>query len=78
MICYNSIMNTYTTTIRLPGATAEALEVVSKADNLSISESVRQAIVEHIEARRKDPEFQERLKELFSSEREVFERLAQL
>jgi predicted DNA-binding protein len=71
-------MNTYTTTIRLPGPTAEALEVVSKADNRSVSETVRQAIAEHIEARRKDPAFQQRLTELFESEREVFERLAQL
>jgi metal-responsive CopG/Arc/MetJ family transcriptional regulator len=71
-------MHTYTTTIRLPGPLAQALEVVSKADNASISETVRVAIDKYIEARRADPAFQQRLAELFDSEREVFERLAQL
>jgi predicted transcriptional regulator len=71
-------VTTYTTTIRLPGPTAEALAAVSKADNRSISEAVRKAIDEHIDARRADPAFQQRLAELFESEREVFERLAKL
>jgi predicted transcriptional regulator len=71
-------MNTHTTTIRLPGPTAEALEVVAKADNQSVSEAVRQAVVEHIRARRADPEFQKSLHYLLDSQREVFERLADL
>lgn len=76
--CYNDAMNTHTTTIRLPGPTAEALEVVAKADNQSVSEAVRQAVVEHIRARRADPEFQKSLHHLLDSQREVFERLADL
>ena len=71
-------MNTHTTTIRLPSSTAEALEIVAKADNQSVSEAVRQAVAEHIRTRRADPEFQKSLQHLLDSQREVFERLADL
>ncbi|MCK4177338.1 hypothetical protein [Aciditerrimonas ferrireducens] len=71
-------MDTRTTTLRLPGPIAEALEIVARADNQSVSEAVRQAVVEHIRMRRADPEFQQSLRRLLDSQREVFERLAQL
>jgi len=71
-------MDTHTTTIRLRGPTAEALEVFAKADNQSVSEAVRQAVVEHIRARRADPEFPKRLHHLLDSQRDVFERLDDL
>lgn len=70
--------NPRTTTIRMPSATAEALEVVARADNQSVSEAVRGAIEEHLDARRADPAFRERLDALFEADREVFERLAKL
>ncbi|KJE77651.1 DUF6290 family protein [Ferrimicrobium acidiphilum] len=76
--CYSDTMDTRTTTIRLPAPTAEALEVVAKADNQSVSEAVRQAVLEHIRTRRADPEFQKSLDHLLDSQREVFERLADL
>ena len=76
--CYSDTMDTRTTTIRLPAPTAEALEVVAKADNQSVSEAVRQAVLEHIRTRRADPEFQKSLHHLLDSQREVFERLADL
>ncbi len=62
----------------MPSATAEALEAVARADNQSVSEAVRSAIEEHIDARRADPVFRERLESLFESDREVFERLAKM
>ncbi len=72
-------MNTRaTTTVRLPGTTAEALEVVARADNQSVSEAVRQAVVEHIRMRRADPEFQESLRHLLETQHEVFDKLADL
>lgn len=45
-------------TIRLSSEQAEALETVATVTNLPISDVVRAAITEHIEARRRDPEFQ--------------------
>lgn len=66
------------TTIRMQPPTAEALELVARADNLSVSEAVRVAIDEYIDARKADPDFQKRLSELFEAEREVFEKLAKM
>jgi hypothetical protein len=62
----------------MPSATADALEAVARADNQSVSEAVRSAIEEHIDARRSDPAFRERLESLFEADREVFERLAKM
>jgi hypothetical protein len=44
----------------------------------SVSEAVRQAVVEHIRARRADREFPKRLHHLLDSQRDVFERLDDL
>jgi hypothetical protein len=41
-----------------------------------VTEPVREAIDEHIETRRKDKAFMERLKQRHERERELFERLA--
>ena len=56
--------------------TAESLELVARADNLSVSEAIRVAINEYIDTRRADLDFQKRLTDLFESERDVFEKLA--
>ncbi len=71
-------MNTHTRTItiRMQETTAESLELVARADNLSVSEAIRVAINEYIDTRRADPDFQKRLTDLFESERDVFEKLA--
>lgn len=53
------------------------LEAVAKADGLSMSEAVHNAIREHIAARRADPEFQARLRRLLAEEADVLKRLAQ-
>ena len=47
---------------------------MARAENKSVTDTVRDAIDEHIEARRKDKAFMERLKA--RHERELFERLA--
>lgn len=49
-------------TIRLSAEQAEALETVATVADLAVSDVIRAAITEHIEARRKDPSFQEGLK----------------
>ena len=67
-----------TTTVRMEASTAEALELVARTDNLSVSEAVRVAVNEYIDSRRADPEFQKRLTNLFEAERDVFEKLAQM
>ena len=50
-------------TIRLSAEQAEALETVATVADMPVSDVIRAAISEHIEARCKDPSFQEGLKE---------------
>lgn len=64
-------------TLRLPSEQAAELEAVARADGVSVSDAVRQAIVEHINRRRQDKEFKARLRRIIEEDREVLERLAQ-
>lgn len=44
-------------TVRVPVEQAEALELIAKADGISVAEEVRGALQERIKARKADPEF---------------------
>ena len=63
-------------TLRLPVDQAEALEAIAGVDEVSINEEIRRAIAAHIEARRQDKEFRERLRASMDRNREILERLA--
>lgn len=63
-------------TLRLPVEQAEALEAVAGVDGVSINEEIRRAIAAHIESRRQDVEFRERLHASIERNREILERLA--
>ena len=63
-------------TLRLPIDQAEALEAIAGVDEVSINEEIRRAIAAHIEARRQDDEFRERLRASMERNREILERLA--
>lgn len=65
-----------TMTLRLDDERAAMLELVARADNKSLTEAVRDAIDLHIEERRKDEEFKERLRRRHETERTLYERLA--
>lgn len=58
-------------TIRLSAEQAEALETVASIEDRPLSEVIRAAIAEHIDSRRKDPSFQEGLKERIERERRL-------
>lgn len=64
-------------TLRLADDKAAELEAIARTDDVPVSEAVRSAIDEHIDRRRHDSEFQERLRKRFEADREVLERLAQ-
>jgi len=55
-------MNAKAMTIRLSADQAEQLETVALVDDQPISEVIRAAITEHIQARRADADFQEGLR----------------
>jgi predicted transcriptional regulator len=50
-------------TIRLSAEQAEALETVATVEAMPVSEVIRAAIAEHIDSRKKDPAFQDSLKD---------------
>lgn len=49
-------------TLRLPREQADELELIASIDGKPISEEIREALEQHVRNRRRDPEFQARLK----------------
>jgi predicted DNA-binding protein len=70
-------MPTKAMSLRLPEDKAAELAAVARTDEMPISEVVREAIDNHIAARRADEEFQKRLKKRLEEDREILERLAE-
>lgn len=69
-------METRAITLRLPADQAAQIEAVARADGVSVSEAVRVAIQDRIEARRKDRAFRARIRRMMQEERAVLEQLA--
>jgi len=59
------------TTLRQSADQADELELVARVDGVPVSDATRKAIAAYIAARRADPEFQRRLRQL----RDLFDRL---
>lgn len=70
-------MTTRAFTVRIPEENAQELEAIAQVDGVSIAEEVRSALVERIATRRKDQEFQTRLRRTMNENRRVLERLAE-
>lgn len=65
-----------TMTLRLDDERAATLELVARADDQTVTDAVRAAIDEHIERRRADKDFMERLRKRHEAEHELYERLS--
>jgi hypothetical protein len=63
-------------TLRLDDERAATLELVARADDQTMTEAVRTAIDAHIEKRRSDKDFKERLRRRHEEERSLYERLS--
>ena len=63
-------------TLRLSVDQADELEAVARAEGISVSDAVREAIAGHIERKRKDKAFRERLRSVVERDRVILERLA--
>lgn len=70
-------MSTKVTSLRLPDQMAAELAAVARADDMPVSEAVREAIEKHIAERRADADFKERLKELLEEDQKVLKRLTE-
>jgi len=64
-------------TLRLPTEQADALEMIAEVDGVSMSEAVRDAIESHIDRRKADNGFQERLAAAMQRHRRILDRLAE-
>jgi hypothetical protein len=64
-------------TLRLSDEQAATLDLVARADDQTVTEAVRSAIDAHIEARRRDDDFKERLRLRHEQERALYERLSE-
>lgn len=58
-------------TIRLSAEQAEALETVATVEARPVSEVIRAAITEHIDRRKRDPAFQDDLKDRLNRARRL-------
>jgi predicted transcriptional regulator len=58
-------------TIRLTTEQAEALETVATVEDIPVSEVIRAAIEEHIDSRKKDPAFQDSLRDRLARARRL-------
>lgn len=70
-------MATKATSLRLPEQMAAEIAAVARADDMPMSEAVREAIEKHIAERRADKNFQKRLKKLLEEDQAVLKRLAE-
>lgn len=63
-------------TVRLPDDVAADAEALARVEGQSLNETVKQALIEAVERRRKNPKFRARLAKIIKEDRELLERLA--
>ncbi|HEX9969534.1 MAG TPA: ribbon-helix-helix protein, CopG family [Acidimicrobiales bacterium] len=62
--------------IRLDDELAADTEALARAEGQSLNETVKTALREAVERRRKDPKFKARVRRIIEEDRELLERLA--
>lgn len=73
---YHSVMAKHLS-IRLDDELAADTEALARAEGQSLNETVKTALREAVERRRKDPKFKARVRRIIEEDRELLERLAQ-
>jgi predicted transcriptional regulator len=63
-------------TVRLDDELAADTEALARAEGQSLNETVKGALREAVERRRKDPKFKARIRRIIDEDRELLERLA--
>lgn len=67
---------TKTLTLRIPDDLAADAEAIARVDGTSVNETIKQAIVQAVAQRRRDPQFKARISQIIEEDRELLERLA--
>lgn len=73
--CYHATM-TKKMTVRLDPELAADTEALARAEGKSLNDTVKQALIEAVESRRRDPKFKARLQRIIKEDRELLRRLA--
>lgn len=63
-------------TVRLDDEVAADAEALARAEGKSLNETVKLALSEAVERRRRDPKFKARVRKIIDQDRELLERLA--
>jgi predicted transcriptional regulator len=63
-------------TVRLDDDLAADTEALARAEGKSLNETVKSALREAVERRRRDPKFKARIQRIIEEDRELLERLA--
>jgi len=63
-------------TVRLSDEDAADAEALARVEGVSLNETVRRALAEAVERRRRDPAFKARVRRIIKEDRELLERLA--
>jgi predicted transcriptional regulator len=63
-------------TVRLPDDLAADTEALARVEGKSVNETIRDALTEAVERKRRDPKFKARVRKIIDEDRELLERLA--
>lgn len=63
-------------TVRLPDDLAANTEALARVEGKSVNETIKDALTDAVERRRKDPKFRARVRQIIEEDRELLERLA--
>ena len=63
-------------TVRLPDDLAADTEALARVEGKSVNETIKDALRDAVEQRRRDPKFKERVQQIIAEDRELLERLA--
>ncbi|MCY4422922.1 MAG: ribbon-helix-helix protein, CopG family [Acidimicrobiaceae bacterium] len=68
--------DTKSMTLRIDEALAERVRTIAEVEDTTVSDVIRDALAEHVERRRRDPEFQTMLKRNLRRHEELLSMLA--
>ena len=63
-------------TVRLPDDLAADAEALARIEGKSVNETIKDALADAVQKRRRDPKFKARVRQIIQEDRELLERLA--
>jgi len=63
-------------TVRLPDDLAADTEALARVEGKSVNETIKDALTDAVQQRRRDPKFKARVRQIIEEDRELLERLA--